>query len=341
MWGRRKRQCSRKNIVGNHSLESIKENIVKTSEALSGNKPSQIKALKREISELRRSLLNLQGRSSIREYRAIDEQITLKRKALKFIVDDKHIEEFVERVTPLLSESKNDSSMIKQQKQTVYLDLFYSEKAVPCFVDRDTCPKCNTDLVTMVQESMNICPTCGLSEHLIYCSADFIQNEEVKNTYDRGPLYRKFLMQHHEDQPDPPAEVINIVYRHLSKVHIMLTSKVKPTPITQILRQENLQKWAGMSVRIAKIINHEPIVKFSTDLINRLVQLFDDLPSDGKKTMNFEYLTNKFLLAEKEAADSEFFKLHKTRIVLSNADSRLNTSCEANQRKTWKAKRSC
>ena len=141
---------------------------------------------------------------------------------------------------------------------------------------------------------MNMCPKCGTSEHLLYCNSDFIQNEEVKNNqYERGPLYHKYLMQFHEDAPDPPTEVINIVYRHLSKVHIMLSSKVKPTPISQILRQEGLQKWTSMAVRIAKTINREPIVKLSTALIDRLVLRFNKITQAFSMTKNKERKNQK------------------------------------------------
>ena len=318
---------------------------MRTSETLQNTKPIKLKALRRDITVLRSSLVGLRGRTAIRKHRDLLDKIKSKEQEITFLVEDKHIEEFVEQISPLLSHaeggegdrveldavdgSTKTSGIVQQQRQAVFLNLFYRDKSAPCFVDRDVCPACSHNFVLIVQESMNICPNCGLSEHMIYCSADYIQNEEAKTAYDRRPLYRKYLMQFHEDKPDPPKEVINTVYHNLFKVHIMLASKVKPTPIGAILRQEGLQKWCSMAIRISKIINNEPVVKLSTELIDRLVTRFAGItPSDNKKTMNFEYLTNKFLIIELETEKSESFLVHTTRRVLSHADDRLTSRCK-------------
>jgi hypothetical protein len=352
MWGSRTRDRKRRRLHDHHTFESIRENIKKTSFNLRSSKPKKVHLIQQEIQHLATEQAQLNGRVQIRKYRAIGQEIVKKQNELEFIENDKHVEEFVELVKPLLGETKNDAQLTRQQKHTVFLNLFYKDKAIPCFIDRDVCQKCNTELLTLTQESMNMCPKCGTSEHLIYCTSDFIQNEEIKNNqYERGPLYRKYLMQFHEEAPDPPEDVINIVYRHLSKVHIMLSSKVKPTPISQILREEGLQKWSAMSVRIAKIINREPIVKLSTVLIDRLVVRFNKIThafsltkkKERKKIMNFEFLTKQFLIMEKRYDLSEWYSLHKTRAVLFSADNRLERCCKAmaNDDLDWEVARSC
>ena len=305
MWGSRIRDRKRRRL-GDHSFGSVKESIRKTSQSLRTNTPKKIAKLKKEIAALEKGLGTMAGRGRIREFRCVQDLIKTKKKELVYLMEGKHINEFVELVKPLLENGDSKNHVMKQQKHTVFLNLFHKEKAIPCFIDRDLCTECGTELITLSQESMNICPNtdCGASEHLIYCTSDFIQNTETKNSqYERGPLYRKYLSQFHEHTLDPPKEVINVVYKHLSRVHMMLSTRVKPTPIAQILRQENLQKWAPMAFRIAKMINQEPIVKLSTEMIDRLVAKFDKINSvfnqtkckTRKKTMNFEYVTKQML----------------------------------------------
>lgn len=352
MWGSRKRDKQRERVLDSHTFEAVKENIKKKSTSLRSSTKSDIMKLQNDINQLQNNLSSLSGRKRVRDYHETLENIRKKNKELEYLSADKHIEEFVELVKPLLSNPTDESTTIQQQRHTVYLNLFYSEKSIPCFVDRDTCTFCNTEYVTLTQESVNMCPKCGNSEHVIYCNSDFIQNEDFKNNpYERGPLYRKYLMQFHESIPDLPDDVINIVYRNLSKVHIMLSSRVKPTPICQILRQEGLQKWAPMAVRIAKIINCEPIVKLSSELIDRLVLRFNKIAQafsltkkkERKKIMNFEFLTKQFLIMENRPDLSEWYNLHKTRTVLFSADTRFEKCCKAmkNDELNWNISRSC
>lgn len=353
MWGSRSRHANRQSKRQyDHTFDSVKENIRKKSKMLKESTPKQIQQIDDEIKELTQRKKLCVGRAQIRNFYSLQNQIEKKQIRRKFLSEDKHIEKFVELVQPLINTNETDSQLRKQQRHALFLNLFYKDKAAPCFIDRDICSTCNTELVTFARESINMCPKCGESEKFIYCNSDFLQNDDTKvNQYERGPLYRKYLMQFHQDVPDPPDDVIDIVFKHLSKVHIMLKSKVKPTPISQILRQENLQKWTSMSVRISKMINGEPIVKLSTVIIDRLVLRFNKITrafsrtkkKDRKKIMNFEFLTKKFLLMENLPELSEWYSLHKTRDVLSSADRRLERCCKSMKDDVlnWDTTRSC
>ena len=294
MWGSRTRHAKRnKKLITQHDFKTVRVNARKKIEDMEIEKTDNIVQLKAKRAKLTTKLPKLLGRKHIRTILEIRSQIDVIEKKLEYYESDLHIAEFVELMQPILNKDGIENTEIKQAKHAMYLKIFYPDKAVPCFSDRDLCSQCHVELKMISNESMVICPACGFSEHLIFCNSDFIDNRNVKNnTYERAPLYRKYLMQYHEDEPDIPAEVINVVYKHLSKVHIMSSSTVKSTPIAQILRQEGYQKYTCKSVRIAKIINNEPIVKMSSELIERLVWRFKRVTAifTGSKKKNVKKL---------------------------------------------------
>jgi hypothetical protein len=353
MWGSRTRDRKRRRLLVNHNFDSVKVNVKRTTAKLLKQKTDNLEELQKKMRILTKK--TFVGRNNIHNMLENESLISKLLKQIQFITDDKPFEEFVELVTPLLEDGICDSNIKKQQKHTVFLNAFHKEKVIPCFIEREICSKCNKEYVLVSQESILMCPTCGDSEHLLYCNSDFIENNDAKNNnpYERGPLYRKYLMQFHVNAPVPPVDVINIVYKHLSKVHIMLSTKVKPTPIAQILREEKLQRWTPYAVRIAKFINKEHIVKLSQFLIDTLVSRFDILTlaftatklKKRKKIMNFEFLTKQFLFMEDEPELAQHFSCHKTRLVLKQADVRLVKCSKVIKRKektrNWDVVRSC
>lgn len=66
-------------------------------------------------------------------------QIEKKQARRKFLSEDKHIEKFVQLVQPLINTNETDSQLHKQQRHALFLNLFYKDKAAPCFIDRDIC----------------------------------------------------------------------------------------------------------------------------------------------------------------------------------------------------------
>lgn len=331
MWGSRKRHRKRRVGSVKHSLGNIRERVRRKTVSLKKTKLEQTAYLQGELGRLAAVNESLHGRSNI--HTLMENRKTMRKiqSDLDYISKDRPYEEFVETVKPLLNNYPSDNTDIHQKQQALFLHVFHEEKAMPCFVDREVCPSCNTHLVTKTQESVLSCPKCGHTEYVIQSNTEYSDGGEKHNHYERGPLYQKYLMQFHEDAPDPPQEVIDTVYRHLSKVHIMLSTKVKPTPIAQILRDEKLQQWAQFSVRIAKYINSEPIPSLSGELIGRLVSRFNKITQafaitkmkKRKKIMNFEFLTKQFLFMENRPDLAEWFCCHKTRLVLKQADSRL------------------
>ena len=355
-WGARTRDRKRQRS-SDHTFDNIKERVKQKTARLKKQKIEESKRLQEEIDDLYNANSGLKGRSNIHKFRDNIRRIDTLESQLKFITDDKPYEEFVERITPILTtDSGGDTSdtVKKQQRHIVFLNLFHKEHYAPCFIEKERCEACNMEYVMVESESVLTCPTCGESDKLVSCNSDFIEkrNSQTDNPYERGPMYRKYIMQFHKDAPNPPKEVMAVIYKHLSKVHIMLSIKVKPTPIAQILRQEKLQKWVPYAVRITKLINQEPIVSLTQELIDRLVFRFNRITQvfavtkveNRKKIMNFEFLTKQFLQMEGLMKLAEWFQCHKTRDVLKEADTRLfrcSQKLENTDDLNWQITRSC
>ena len=351
MWGSRTRHAKRnKSLIPTHDYNSVRLNVKRKSTELDIEKANAIKKYTEKKRKLNYDIKQLTGKKNIRKVLRLKVELKQIDEKLQYYDKDLHMAEFVELLQSILYKDDVERIDTKQAKHALYLKIFYPEKAVPCFSDRDTCPICHIEFKMIMTESKVLCPGCGFSELKIFCNSDFIDNKNVKNnTYVRALLYKKFLLQFHEDEPETPRTVKNVIYKHLSKVHIMSSSSVKSTPVAQILREEGLQKHTSKAVKISKDVNGEFVVKLSMALINKLVWRFIVITSissnhETKKCINFGYLTNKLLLMEKEYEKAEWFENHKTRTVLKRADERLKQCCsqiDSDDSTNWAIYRSC
>lgn len=355
MWGARQRDKKRHRAnLQSYTFDNVKERVKRYSTKLKKQKLEQVTDAKRQIAALLLVNPTLVGRENIHRVRDNMHEIQRLQERIAFVEQDKPFEEFVERVAPLLVNDEADTRTKTQQRYNVFTNLFHQDQRIPSFIEHETCTLCNKDYVYIADECLLTCPGCGGTETVL---SDFDANTVVvadtKNTpYERGPLYTKYLMQFYEHAPTPPPEVINIVYKHLSRVHVMLSTKVKPTPIAQILRNEKLQKWTSFAVRIAKMINQEPVITLTQSLIDRLVDRFNKVATtfattktlNRKKIMNFEFLTKQFLHMEQRPDLADWFACHKTRSVLKQADNRLLHCSKILREKdnlNWHVARSC
>jgi hypothetical protein len=318
-----------------HPYDTIKTSVKKHSEWLVKNKSTETQLLQTRLSE-QRALLAA-GPACIRDRRHTECEISILQGRIKDLEQDINIEEFVEQVNPLLSTTLDTNTKITQQRNALFVNLFHSTNSVPSFLDQETCHSCQGALLVSSVDSMAICGTCGVSSMFLHCPTDYTEQDSVKTIeYERAPLYRRYLMQFHEDAENPSYDILSIVYNELANVHMMMSVKVKPTPVTQIMRKHARHKWAHMAQRLCKFINAETVPVFSNDLINRLIGRFnkvseaflETIKQNRKKIMNFEYLTRQFLLMEGKEAEAECFDSHKSRAVVNKSDQILATCCK-------------
>jgi hypothetical protein len=204
------------------------------------------------------------------------------------------------------------------------------KEVTPAFKSKDQCQFCNINLRINIESSKSVCVNCGYTQDVISLQKEYEPVLAYRNrtVYRRAPQYLTYLMQFHESAPPIPKEVIQVLYKGLSHIHIMLPEKIKRTPVIKILRQNGMSHLTDMAIKIVKILRGEPVPKFSQELIDRLHHRFKalcDERKEGRKVPNVEFLTKEFLKQEGELELLGYFKVHKTRKVLRNATRQLKS----------------
>jgi hypothetical protein len=238
---------------------------------------------------------------------------------------------------------KKDSSQIAR---LVYTNRLLGRSPEVYFSDPDRCQGCDSVCTFSQWSSQNVCVSCGLVRFVLFSVDDsskdvLVTKDPVSGVdvstdgtllpnlreagvpgceyqYLRIPLYRKYLGQF-EDSVTIPMDVMRILYRYLSNIHLQNSIRCRPTPVGNILRQNGFSKWANFSVRISKSFNGEPIPILSSDLIDRLALRFGIIfrASIGTKFKLpcFEYLTHVLLLCENRRDLAQSFVLHKSPVT--------------------------
>jgi len=202
--------------------------------------------------------------------------------------------------------------------------------------DTHRCGQCNQHISITTKTSSAVCSRCNIIKTVIVPKVDYI--EKVSNSYDRSPLFRKYLENFSKAIPDPPKATLVQIYEYLSRYHTI--SAIRPTSVASALKKLGFKQYNSIVIRITKLMLQEPVPILSETLIDRLVTRFDLIVETfnsirscalRKKILNFEYLCSKFLLMERRSDLSEMFNLLKTRRILSSADLKLKDCCEVVQ----------
>jgi predicted Zn-ribbon and HTH transcriptional regulator len=204
------------------------------------------------------------------------------------------------------------------------------------FTDPDKCSRCGVFYTFDNITNVHTCTKCGLTIDVLFISEDNSQDVLITkdpNTgssvaskpqsdyhYIRSPLYRRYLSQFGDDVPVIPTEVMRVLYRYLSNIHLQNSIRCRPTPVANILRTHGFTKWANLAIRITKLFNGDPIPVIPSDVIDRLVLRFDIIFRESSKKKqklpSFEFITNILLRIEGRPDLASSFALHKTRAVL-------------------------
>ena len=202
-------------------------------------------------------------------------------------------------------------------------------------IDQNRCVHCNVLYTFDNVTNVHVCQTCGRTVDVLFINEDtmsetqYVADMQMTGTsvsksteynYVRSPLYRRYLSQFGEDLPGIPLEVMRVLYKYLSNIHLQNSIRCRPTPVTNILRTHGFTKWAACAMRITKMFNGEPIPMLSLTLIDRLVERFELIftvaTAQKHKLPSFEFITHILLYLEGHADLAQSFVLHKTRVVL-------------------------
>jgi hypothetical protein len=241
------------------------------------------------------------------------------------------------------------ANALRQKKTSIISRLVYTNRLLGrapevYFSDPDRCHGCDAVCTFMQWSSQNVCLSCGLVRFVLFSvddsSKDVLVTKDPVSGMDvspegtssqsttrepgvsgceyqylRIPLYRKYLGQF-EESVNIPMDVMRILYRYLSNIHLQNSIRCRPTPVGNILRQNGYSKWSNFSVRISKAFNGEPIPILSPELIDKLSERFGIIFKASIGTKHklpcFEYLTHVLLLCERQPDLAQSFVLHKT-----------------------------
>jgi predicted Zn-ribbon and HTH transcriptional regulator len=216
------------------------------------------------------------------------------------------------------------------------------------FTDPDKCGSCGVFYTFDNVTNVHTCTKCGITIDVLFISEDNSQDALITkdpNTgssvvlkpqsdyhYIRSPLYRRYLSQFGDDVPVIPTDVMRVLYRYLSNIHLQNSIRCRPTPVGNILRTHGFTKWANLAIRITKLFNGDPIPVIPSDILDRLVDRFDiifrESSKQKKKLPSFEFITNILLRIEGRPDLAGSFALHKTRVVLRRIANDLYTLIE-------------
>lgn len=350
MWGSRKKKNKQVKYTPKLFCTKMREK----SKALKCEGSTNLVSLNKRKADILATLPTLKGFENLRKFRVLRRELQHIEIKIKYYESNAHISNIAEQAKFVMPQETEKGERIQQARKAILLNILDPENCPAFYINPEKCVECGSKIKVQAQEAVNSCmnPQCGVSPHFIYCKTDFIEKTDSKNnTYEREKLYVKFLLQHWEHAEKFPQTVIETLYKDLSFVHIISPASVKSTPIANILRRKGLQKYANKSSCLAREFCGEQKVKFSLELITKLVvrlkemtPIFIKQNRKSRKIINFEFLTKKFLEQEGLFELAELFSNHRTRTVLVRAEERVRKCSQELQtmsNKNWSVVRSC
>ena len=280
----------------------------------------------------------------VRDLRAQASCCVHRRKRRKLELEADELDEIIKQQARRDARNKECLSKLKD---TTCQALISGISRVPLdvqFNDMDKCPKCNVDYVSITRQCMVRCPKCHKTM-IDYRSPTetmgdlmrrppIVVDSKAEPTVDSS-LFRKFLTQYAEDQPEIPEAIIALMVREHFKIHMYSNDKVSNTVVVNTLRDNNCSDYIFMSQRIMKVLQNEPVPVYSHDLINRMVNrynviipIFRSTKNGRKKSPNFTCVTRAFLTLEGEEEEARKLRYHKTRSVMISSMQMIRKLCE-------------
>lgn len=362
MYGSRSREMNRQAIRHNERTNAAE--YIKRSYNELQTQRGMLPQMREALEDIVKRMKTCRGPTDIRTYMRLKGECEVLQRKIERVVEGSDTRQFFQRAQPLLMQCETAvDHELSQRREALAMAMFHPEKAVPVFVQTNRCSGCQTDMKVQSEESIMVCPGCKTTRPYLQLATDHVDcdyyaqdthahhnritcagNLDSMTTqddsgYPKPSLLRKYLYQFSETVPDAPSEVVEVILRKLSQVHIQGRHKAQPTPIGNILKQHGLKEYSWMSSRIAMDISrqpHQPKATMSKALIERIIERFELMLAALKqkncrkrsKVFNFKFITRVFLQMEGEFALSELFDNHKTRAVLNREDRRLHQSCK-------------
>jgi len=207
--------------------------------------------------------------------------------------------------------------------------------------NREICRKCNNTLTCLQQDAIMICSNCGYQELLLVEQNRPILKQNTKDTshfsYKRINHFREWCNQvQGKESTDIPNEVFEKILNEIKKEKIIDTKKITYNKMREILKRLRINKYYEHINYIINRINGIPTPQFSTELEEKLCNMFRDIqgpflkhcPKDRKNFLSYSYVLYKFFQILGLNEYLKFFPLLKSREKLYVQDQIWKKICE-------------
>jgi rubrerythrin len=194
--------------------------------------------------------------------------------------------------------------LLKVEKQTDNIKVNWDIEPEEALYE---CSICNISLIYDSKESVDICPSCGrtqhhLTEHLTY---DQEQDRELTTqfTYRRINHFSEWLGSlRSQSKVDIPQEVLDKVAREFKKNRVTKQQDITPIKVREHLKRLQYSKYYEQSVSICSQLNGTPAPEIDSELEAEFRRMFCQLqepfqkhiPKNRKNFLSYSYTLYKF-----------------------------------------------
>jgi hypothetical protein len=239
----------------------------------------------------------------------------------------------------------NDNINIDNNKSSLVDDyLAITNKQYIRKINQDNneiCKKCGTSLTCLQYDAIIICESCGYQELLLVEQNRPILKQNNKDTshfsYKRINHFREWCNQvQGKESTDIPDEVFEKILNEIKKEKIQNTKIITYNKMREILKRLRINKYYEHINYIINRINGIPIPQFSSELEEKLCNMFRDIqgpflkhcPKDRKNFLSYSYVLYKFFQILGLNEYLKFFPLLKSREKLYVQDQIWKKICE-------------
>lgn len=205
----------------------------------------------------------------------------------------------------------------------------------------EICKNCKNKLTCIQHEAIIICDKCGFQELLLVEQNRPILKQNTKDTshfsYKRINHFREWSNQvQGKESTDIPDEIFSKILNEIKKEKIQDTKTITYSKMREILKRLRINKYYEHINYIINRINGIPTPQFSTELEDKLCNMFKEIqgpflkfcPKERKNFLSYSYVLYKFFQILDLTEYLKFFPLLKSREKLYVQDQIWKKICE-------------
>jgi hypothetical protein len=205
----------------------------------------------------------------------------------------------------------------------------------------EICKCCKSQMICLQHDAIIICEKCGYQELLLVEQNRPILKQNIKDTshfsYKRINHFREWCNQvQGKESTDIPDEIFEKILNEIKKEKILDTKTITYTKMREILKRLRINKYYEHINYIINRINGIPTPQFSSELEDKLCNMFRDIqgpflkhcPKDRKNFLSYSYVLYKFFQILGLTEYLKYFPLLKSREKLYIQDQIWRKICE-------------